>query len=628
MFKKYRNKISNLLKISKKNYYSTFFKKNLLNIRKTWQGIKEIINITSCIAKKQTIKLSIKNNLITDNELIANCFNDYFSNIADNLSKNIQPSKNNFNDFLNVSNINSFFLSPVTTEEIELFISSMDTKKSLGPNSIPASILKLSSNIISEPISIIVNNSFKCGIFPDFFKIANVVPIHKNGSKLELTNYRPISLLSNIGKIFEKMLHKRLYNFFDKFNCIHKRQFGFRKNHSTTHALIDFSETIRNALDNNKFVCGVFLDLQKAFDTVNHEILLTKLEFYGVRGIPLQWFKSYLKNRTQYVTINDIPSLTKPVRSGIPQGSILGPLLFLVYINELNSSIDNASTYHFADDTNLLVIEDSIEEMHAKTNEAIFSVVNWLRANKISLNTKKTKIIIFKTKYQNHLKKLGFNVDGEILPPSKTVKYLGVVFDENLSFKPHHTYLKTKLSRSIGMLAKIRHFVNFNTVNSIYHAIFSSHLRYACQIWGQTKNLTLNNLSSLQNKALKTIHFQNYLVGNVAILYKLSKTLKLMDDITFLNCVLVWDYLHGRLPQAFNNFFAQTSNKHSHFLRSSSCNNIFVEQFKTIKFGRNSIKYLCTFAWNNLPRRLKTENINSKPFFLNKLKTNFFESYS
>ena len=194
--------------------------------------------------------------------------------------------------------------------EVECLISMLQTSKSSGPWSIPVNVLHLLKKDISLPLSKIFNLSMKTGTHPDCLKLAKVIPIHKKGSKLEVGNYRPISLLSNINKLLEKIVHERCYDFLEKFNCLYKYQFGFRKSHSTNHALIEITEKIRKALDSRKFACGIFVDLQKAFDTVNHEILLKKLEHYGLRNMTNSWFKSYLNNRKQLVSLNGVDSET------------------------------------------------------------------------------------------------------------------------------------------------------------------------------------------------------------------------------------------------------------------------------------------------------------------------------
>ena len=227
------------------------------------------------------------------------------------------------------------------------------------------------------------------GAFPSVLKTAKVVPVFKKGSKLNYSNYRPMSLLSNIEKILEKRMYKRLYAFLDYNNIIYDLQFGFRQQYSTSHALINITENIRKALDDGNIGCGVFVDLQKAFNTVDHQILLAKLNHYGIRGVSNDWFKSYLSNRNQYISINGYESGLAAINCGVPQGSVLGPLLFLLHINDLNQAIKIYKVHHFADDTNLLYLRNSIKKLSKLVNADLKHLLNWLNANKISLNVKK-----------------------------------------------------------------------------------------------------------------------------------------------------------------------------------------------------------------------------------------------
>ena len=248
----------------------------------------------------------------------------------------------------------------------------------------------------------------------------------KKGSKLLTSNYRPISLLSNINKILEKLVFNRLYNFLEESQCIYSLQFGFRKKHSTNHALVEITENIRKALDENKFACGVFVDFQKAFDTVNHDILINKLDHYGVRGIENNWFRSYLTGRTQFVSILGFDSNTKPVSHGVPQGSVLGPLLFLLYINDLHTAL-SSKVFHFADDTNLLNISNSAKKLQKSLNSDLKILYQWLLANKISLNCDKTEIIFFR-KAGEEIPNVTIKLNGHRLHTSKYIKYLGVLY--------------------------------------------------------------------------------------------------------------------------------------------------------------------------------------------------------
>ena len=322
-------------------------------------------------------------------------------------------------------------------EEVKLILTMLNPKKKNGPNSIPTEILHLLANDICKPLATIFNLSFQSGECPDILKIANTIPVFKKDSKLIVSNYRPISLLSNINKILEKLMFKRVYEFLEKHKCIYNLQFGFRAKHSTNHALIDITESIRAALDKGKMAGGVFVDLQKAFDTVNHEILIYKLNYYGIRGKINNWFRSYLTNRVQYVSILGYNSGIKYMKHGVPQGSVLGPLLFLLYINDLHKAIKFSKVYHFADDTNLLNISKDPKQLQKQINIDLKNLYKWLLANKISLNCAKTEFIIFYKPGQKPTYDFKIKMNGHRVRPSDFIKYLGIYLDSTLSGKYH-----------------------------------------------------------------------------------------------------------------------------------------------------------------------------------------------
>ena len=306
-------------------------------------------------------------------------------------------------------NSNTMFLSPTLPEDMGDLINSMKTNKASGPNSIPTKILKLFKKEFSKPLSDIINLSFNQGVFTNLLKIANVIAIHKKGDKLDCNNYRPISLLSNITKIFEKCMHTCLTNFLQDNKLFFSHQFGFRNGYSTSRASTSLTEMIRKALDEGKFACEVLIDLQKAFDTVHHDILLSKLNHYGVRGASYQWFKSYLTGRQQYTTIAHLKSDLRSINYGVPQGSVLGPILFLLYINDLNQAIVHSKVHHFADDTNFLYASHSLKKINKAINFDLSNLVQWLRANKISLTVNKTELVIYQITKKTNLQKSKFS---------------------------------------------------------------------------------------------------------------------------------------------------------------------------------------------------------------------------
>ena len=391
-FKIYRNLIVTLTRKSKNNHYSNYFSNNMKNLKKVWSGINDLISSRKNKRNSPSSIYISKTELTSDPSLIANQFNDYFTTVADNLRSKIVFSKHIFTDFLKNCNSKSIFISPTDQKEVASCISSLKLNKS---NSIHPKILTLLLEELSIILAKLINLSFSTGCFPDVLKTAKVIPFFKKDSSLEVSNYRPISLLSNIDKIIEKLMYARVIKFLEQSKSIYSMQFGFRKKHSTIDTLINITEAIRIALDTGKFACGIFVDLQKAFDTVDHNILLRKLDHYGIRGLSNSWFKSYLSNRKQFVSILGFNSIENVIKHGVPQGSVLGPLLFLLYINYLHVAIKNSLVHHFADDTNLLMVDKSLKSLQKKVNFDLKMLNHWLNANKICLNAKKTEYVLF-----------------------------------------------------------------------------------------------------------------------------------------------------------------------------------------------------------------------------------------
>ena len=390
-FKTYRNKLKHLIFQSKKEYYKQYFNSNFNDMKATWKGIREIVSLKPSKSTTPT-KIIANDSVITDPKSIANAFNQYFTNIGSSLQSEIQATPKSFSCFLTNRQANSLYIFPVTRSEIELEISKLNIKKSAGLSSIPIRVLKCLSNLISTPLELLYNFSISTGAVLDKFKVAEVIPVFKKGSLFALSNYRPISLLPIFNQILERLICKRLTNFPETNNVFFNNQFGFRATkHCTTHAVLNIVDKIQHAIDSGNFSCGLFLDLSKAFDTVNHQILLNMLEHYGIRGIALDWFKSFLTNRKQFTQIGSTSSTSKEITCEVSQGSVLGPVLFLLYINDFHNSSTVFNFNIFADDSNLFYTNDSLTNLEKTVNFELSKIYSWLCANKLSLNIDKNE---------------------------------------------------------------------------------------------------------------------------------------------------------------------------------------------------------------------------------------------
>ena len=443
-------------------------------------------------------------------------------------------------------------------------------------------------------------------------------------------------------------MHKRLYEFFEDNNVLYELQFGFRKKMSTGHSLVEITEEIKESIDDGKFGCGIFIDLKKAFDTVNHKILLTKLEHYGVRGALLNWFASYLTNRRQYVYHNGIASELEVITCGVPQGSVLGPLLFLVYVNDLPNISDKLKFYLFADDTNIYYDSDDLLDIEKTVNRELRKLSQWLNVNRLALNVGKTNFVIFRAN-----KRIYHNVtlilNRKAIEQKDHVKYLGVLMDEHLNWKKQIANVTKKISRGIGILARLRSYLDPKLLRNIYYCIVYSHLSYGVEAWGSACSTDLEKILILQKKAVRILtgnkYFQIY--GEEAAplprsepLFKTLEILK-FDDIFKVNIAkFVYTTLARESPSVFWEWFTYSHLIHNHATSSSTQVNrtnffdvgtvvqtkcLFTKRSHLVNYGGKMIQVYGPILWNSLPKEI--HDSSSLPTFRNNIKKYFLDQY-
>ena len=384
-------------------------------------------------------------------------------------------------------------------------------------------------------------------------------------------------------------------------------------------------------MDNRMFTCGVFIDLEKAFDTVNHKILLSKLEYYGIRGVANSWFKSYLFDRHQTVRINGENSVSSVITCGVPQGSILGPLLFLLYINDMYHSVKKSTIYHFADDTNLLLSCKSLKELRKFMNKDLKLLHVWLCANRLSLNTGKTEFLVFRPPRSND-ERITLSLNRKTLFESSKIKYLGLLLDGKIDWKAHVTELIKKLSRSIGIISKIKPFCTIDVLRSLYFSLFNSHLSYGLSTWGgNISNILLNRLEVLQNRILRIMYSSISSNSEIPIhcteIRKSMRILTIEDQIKVQISSLMWDYDHNTIPIHLKSFFLRSNVVHNYGTRGAARGNLYYTKVNTTSYGLKSFKIQGVKILNELLNREMYNKATNKTSFLKILKTELISKY-
>ena len=500
MYRKLRNCANSEEKKLKSKYYCRLIEDAKGDSSKMWKAIKETLPSNH----NEINAVFGHGKLQTDPKGIAETLNNHFSSIGKSLAKAFRGLKPTQYDAVPTL---SFSLKYVTSAFVEKQLRLMKTNKAVGLDSISARLLRDAANVLASPLRDIINLSFEKGQFPSSWKCAKVTALFKEGDKSDKDNYRPISVLPTVSKVIERAVHSQLYDYLDSNNLLAVNQFGFRRARSTALALTQFTDEVLSNMDKGLVNGVVFIDLKKAFDTVDHVILLGKLKSLGLRSKNLEWFHSYLSSRYQKTVIGQASSPARKVSVGVPQGSILGPLLFAIYINELPKVLRNTTVTLFADDTAIYCSSQSARDLQTMLNQDLDRLAQWLYEHKLTLNISKSKfMLIGGPRKLNTLEEFTLIIKEKELDRVNSFKYLGVIINENLSWTDHVDYIKTKVSQRLGVLQRIKHLLPRNTRELFVKAMVLPILDYADVTWGDKSNTTLmNKIQLLQNKAAKLI---------------------------------------------------------------------------------------------------------------------------
>lgn len=499
-FKKLKNNVTNKIKTLKNRHFKNKWERAGHDARKQWKVINSFICGNS---KEGSIKeLEVNGNPMTKTQDIITILNSYFAQIGTGIVKDIEAEKNKINSnmtFPQVHSSNSLFLETTNENEIEKILHNLKRDTAAGSDNILVKDLLTLKNIVVKVIVKLVNNVLETGVFPKELKIAKICPIYKTGAKNMMNNYRPISLISIFSKIVESVVKSRMLSFVSKYVRHDPFQYGFLENSSTLSATVDLLNYISANLDEGMIVVSVFIDLRKAFDVVSHDLLLKKLRLMGFRGVILQLLETYLRDREQYIEINNEKSPVMKNNCGVPQGSVLGPLLYSLFVLSLRLAGLKGQYYTFADDTVIVYAGGDEKKLVDLINCDLGRYYNWLLNNKLKLNIDKTKYMLLKQK-NKIVNNITISINGTELQKVDSFKYLGLVIDENLTWVDHIEHIKNKLISFIGAIYRCRHFLTKNTKYKIYNAYFLSVMRYLIPVWGTCSESNFQKTIVLQKK--------------------------------------------------------------------------------------------------------------------------------
>ena len=586
-----RNTVTSKIRKARRNFYTNRLS-NVENHNQIWSILKDVM---------PNKKSSQDGSSRSDNTSQANQFNEYFANVGTELASKIPVISSNVNH--NDTAQSSFDFTSVTEDEVLKILMSMKNKKSMGFDGIPMQILKMSTPVIIPSLTHLFNKSLANGVFPSQWKIAKLIPLFKSGDKSSPANYRPIALLPCVSKVLEKIVQKQLTNYLKVNNLLCAAQSGFRDKHSTTTALLKVTDDWLSAIDRGLYTGAIFIDLKKAFDTVDHFIMLQKLKQMGFSDACITWFKSYLTKRKVVTFFNSSLSESSDIHHGVPQGSILGPVLFVIYINDIVKQVKNCSIELYADDTVLYFSHHDPSRIENILNNDLQRVYDWMCVNKLSLNLQKTESFLIGSRTMLARRKfLCIKLCGQPIKHKETVKYLGLTLDQQLKWDVHIDVLFGKASKLVNYLSRLRHILNETCLKLIYNSLILPLFDYADLVYDSSNLQHTMKLQKLQNRAGRIILGINPYkhVSNHAIHQILNWETLLIRRKKHIN-TMVFKCLHDLSAPYLKESFKFASRSYS--LRSNG--NLSLPKPKT-EYCRRAFLYRGASNYNDLPQETKS----------------------
>ena len=510
--------------------------------------------------------------------------------------------------------IHNFTFQLISEENTMLVLNHLKSKPSCGYDGISTKLLKVCKHQICKPLTLVINQMLSNGIFPDDLKIAKVIPLFKKGDQSLLNNYRPISLLPSISKILERIIFNQIHTYFSTNDLYYSGQYGFREKHSTQMAALELID-----IDAGSVPIAIFIDLSKAFDTLDHNILISKLQYYGINGVALRLMRSYLSNRKQFVQLGTYSFNSTDILMGVPQGSILGPLLFIIYINDMARSSDIFKFFSFADDTTLITklrINNSL-------NDELNNFHNWLKSNKLSLNVNKTKVIAFHL-HQKVIQLPLLQIAGSVIEFIDNFNFLGITINKHLNWSNHIDKLSAKICKTIGVLNSLKHVLPTNIKRTMYNSLIVCHLNYGILLWGSQLKID-DKLHKLQKKAVRIITLKGFSAHSEP----LFKKLYLLKPCDIYKCQLlkfIYKLVHKQLPHYLNQLpFSLNNTQHNYATRTNQ--NITIQRVNH-EFAKRNIRYKMQTSYNSTPANI-IEQISTHSFegFTKYIKNQLLETY-